>query len=301
MDLEASVRAAIIGRLPHDRGDSATIAELSALSMSALAIRYFNWHMRLVQPIPRSVHHSREFSANSGGRSLHSAALGDILTSIERGTDLTPRLSKGIEEGYVAGSASSSPDKDLLLNDWGVHHLHLGTAQDTRDPNYIGRTGDLLFVIFRPQAAYLLDIFPHKKWTEREIVRIAVSNWPNLNFFVELKGAVPATGVGITEAEHQRLRRAGITALVELNGRMFTRPGGLSSAGTSYDANRAASDLLGRVAAFSRSLSDTQGTAARLRRAGVTPPSEPDFEFVLLQHGYGVREKSTGALIKLSD
>lgn len=41
-----------------------------------------------------------------------------VMTNIEQGVDLGPYLSKKI--------ADLDYDDDLL-NDWGVHHLHLGT------------------------------------------------------------------------------------------------------------------------------------------------------------------------------
>jgi len=59
---------------------------------------------------------------------------------------------------------------------------------------------------------------------------------------------------------------------------------------------------LKRVAAFEeRSSNKPDQIAALLKKAGVTPPATPEFEFVLLDLGYGVREKMTGAVIMISD
>lgn len=301
MNLKADLRAQIITQLPHNRSDPTVMAELSGMSLPELLIRYYNWLHRFVRPVPRSVHYSREFSSNAL-KSAHAAALAEIVDAIQKGRDLTPRLSKGIRHGYVAGSTSASSDKDPMFNDWGVHHLHLGINPDSKDTAFIERTGDLLFVIFRPTAAYVLNIFAHQTWTDRDIIRIAVNNWPRLDFFIELQGMMAPSGSGYTKAEHQKLRRAGLVVMANVDGRIFAGLGALSTAGTSIHAKRAADDLLKRVMAFEDlSPNKRDHIAALLKKAGVTPPAMPKFEFVLLDLGYGVREKTTGAVIILSD
>lgn len=301
MNLKADLLAQIITQLPHNRSDPTVVAELSGMSLPDLLIRYHNWLHRFVRPVPRSVHYSREFSSNAL-KSPHAPALADIADAIQKGRDLTPRLSKGIRHGYVVGSTSASSDKDLMLNDWGVHHLHLGINPDSKDTAFIERTGDLLFVIFRPTAAYVLNIFAHQTWTDLDIIRIAVNNWPRLDFFIELQGMMAPSGSGYTEAEHQSLRRAGVVVVANVDGRIFAGRGALSTAGTSIEAKRAAGDLLKRVTAFEElSSNKPDQIAALLKKADVTPPATPEFEFVLLDLGYGVREKTTGAVIILSD
>jgi hypothetical protein len=301
MDLNANLRACVLAELPHDKGNATTVAELMTMSLPNLLIRYFNWLHRLVRPIPRSIHYSREFSANSL-RTAHATALADIADAIQQGRDLKPRLSKGIRHGYVAGSNSASPDKDPMLNDWGVHHLHLGVQSDPKDPTFTERTGDLLFVIFRPTAAYVLDIFAHQTWTDRDIIRIALNNWLRLNFFIELNGVMAPSAGGYTEAEHQTLRRAGIVVTATVDGRTFAGRGALSTAGTSIDANHAAAGLMKRLSAFEDLYAnEPDKITGLLKKARVTPPAAPDFEFVLLDVGYGIREKATGAVIVLSE
>jgi hypothetical protein len=168
------------------------------------------------------------------------------------------------------------------------------------DPAYTQRTGELLFVVFRPAAAYVLDIFDHAAWTDRDIVRVAVGNWPNLDFFLEMRG-VCGLSRNFDEAEHQKLRRAGISSAVEIDGRVYVGRGMLSTAGTSYQSVRAADLLLDRLDEFERLAADEPARIKELlRAAGVNPPDAPDFEFVFLTDGYGVREKSTGAFIELT-
>lgn len=299
MDLKADLRAHILSILPHDRADSAVVSDLASKPIDTLLVIYHNWLSRLVRPAKRSVHLSREFASNPL-RTKHSAGLNDTLAAVENGIDLTSRLSKLVINGYIANSSSKTKDKDLMLNDWSVHHLHLGTKPDANDPAYIQRTGKLLFVIFRPTAACVLDIFDHAAWTDRDIVRIAVGNWPGLDFFLEMKGVV-GVAANFDEKEHQKLRRAGITSAVEIDGRVYVGRGMLSTAGTSYQSARAADVLLDRIEEFERLAVDEPLRVKKLLRdAGVNPPDSPDFEFVFLTDGYGIREKTTGGLIVLS-
>jgi hypothetical protein len=81
-----------------------------------------------------------------------------IIEEIETGKDLSPRLSRGVVHGLVKGGRVKAnmnfgrrPDLDLLLNDWGIHHLHLPDVLDS--DGFVRRNPALdmdmlLFVIF---------------------------------------------------------------------------------------------------------------------------------------------------------
>lgn len=298
MDLKNDLRQFILGTLPYDKNDSLVVAELQAKPIDSLLVVYHNWLSRLVRPTKRSVHLSSEFTRNPP-KTNHKAGLAAALSDIELGCDLSPRLSKLVVNGYVANSSSKTKDKDLMLNDWGVHHLHLGSAPDPRDPAFTDRTSDLLFVIFRPTAAYVLDIFDHAAWTDRDIVRIAVGNWPNLEFFLELKGIVGAA-TSNTEEEVQKLRRAGVTSYADVDGRIFAGRGMISTAGTGINSVRAADRLLQAIEEFEDAFArDPERIGGLLKAANITLPAHPDFEFLFFEDSYGVRERTTGAVINL--
>ena len=298
MDLKNDLRRFILANLPDDENDSRVVAELQAKPIASLLVVYHNWLSRLVRPTKRSVHLSREFSQNPL-RTTHAAGLAATFSDIERGRELSPRLSKLVVNGYAANSSSKTKDKDLMLNDWGVHHLHLGTALDPKDPAFIERTGDLLFVIFIPTMAYVLDIFNHAAWADRDIVRVAIGNWPDLEFFLELKGILGAA-TSYTEEEVQKLRRAGVTSYTEIDGGIYVGRGMISTAGTGINSVRAADRLLDAIEEFDDTFAkDPDRIRAFLKAANVTPPALPDFEFLFFEESYGVREKTTGAVIDL--
>ncbi len=166
---------------------------------------------------------------------------------------------------------------------------------DANDPSIIQRTAELLFVIFQPKAAFVLDIFDHRDWTNRRIVEIAISNWPNLDLFLELTG-IKGSGNTYSESEHQQLRRAGITCSTEVNGRVFFGRGALFTAGTSIEAKRASARLASRLKEFEKLCADQPvEIASMLRKAGVKPPQSAEFEFVFLPEGRFRNQPTTAA------
>jgi hypothetical protein len=153
---------------------------------------------------------------------------------------------------------------DLLLNDWGVHHLHFGHS--LRPDGFVERTEDkpeLLFVIFRPGVAYVLDVFTHDAFASEEIVRIAVRNWPDRNLFLQVD--VKGGGRPFTADGRQALRRGGMNAFIEIDGAVFAgRGGGISGAGTSTLTAFRVSRLCKSLAAYG---SDENLIVAHIERA----------------------------------
>ena len=299
LNLKDDLRRVTVANLPHDSADPKVAAKLAGMDLRELTVVYHNWLSRLVRPGPRKILRSKELDANPLCQTF-SAALADVTSAIEKGLDLTPRLSKAVATyGYVAGSSSKTRDKDLMLNDWAVHHLHLGAGPDAKDPRFIQRTDELLFVMFHRESAYLLDIVPHKQWTRQGIVRIAVTNWPDAELFLELQG-VQGAAVAYTEKEHAKLRKAGIATMVEVDGKLFVARGMLATAGTSIQSTRAADRMLDAVEAFEAMCRDEpEKVEAQFARHGLLWPKRPAFEFVFLETGFGVVERSTGVVIGL--
>ena len=67
--------------------------------------------------------------------------------------------------------------KDILLNDWGIYHFHLG---EELDKGWIKRTDELVFAIVKPDAFYTIGIFKHGDWTNKDLLEIVHRNWPEL-------------------------------------------------------------------------------------------------------------------------
>ncbi|PPQ49485.1 hypothetical protein C5G87_06675 [Paenibacillus peoriae] len=135
-----------------------------------LAYYYFNWLNRAIRPKPRKVHISKELNCPAslrGGMDL-------IIGKIEKGEELIPHLSRKIKDINYS---------DQLLNDWGVHHLHIGTLIEKdgfvqRNPRVSQLYNFLLYARFDEENAYLIDVMDHKSFSNQKLVQIMHYNWP---------------------------------------------------------------------------------------------------------------------------
>ena len=177
MNFENDIRRHVLTHLPHEVADTPTLA---AKGIGDLLSIYFNWLHRLVPARPRQIHRSRSLLANPlAADPVHRQGLDQLIEKIENGTDIAPHLSRGILCGFKPKDPTKPkallkrPDLDLLLNDWGIHHLHISTKLDKdgfveRRPSHPPRP--LLFGIFRPDAAYLIDLMQHGDWTHTHLL-----------------------------------------------------------------------------------------------------------------------------------
>ena len=77
-----------------------------------------------------------------------------ILEYLADGGNIIPYLSKQ--------SINLTGPGDLLFNDWNILHIHLGKRKDKKDPRFIERTGELLFLINRETEIRVLGVYDHK-------------------------------------------------------------------------------------------------------------------------------------------
>ena len=85
---------------------------------SYLLERYFRSRAKMIFPRPRSVHHSAELGTRLDMlEERYHKPFATIEERFETGGDLTEFLSK---------LASRVDKPDAMLNDFGIHHLHLG-------------------------------------------------------------------------------------------------------------------------------------------------------------------------------
>ena len=103
----------------------------------------------------------------------HSQALETIINMMETGADLTLHLSKKAKIAHIPGADRKQPgscdDRDLLLGEWGVYHLHLATEH----------ANDLIFAMFTRTDAYLIGAYDHRSWGLTEVLKTVVRNWSN--------------------------------------------------------------------------------------------------------------------------
>jgi len=218
--LEQAIRNHVLTLMPPDPS-----GEVAAKTLSDLLHTFGVWRDRHVSPRPRRVHTSNEMRASPKAQE-HRDDLDTLVSRIEAGDDLTPHLSKRAATAHVPatkvkkGREHLRADRDGMLAEWGVHHLHLTPRRDK---------GDVLFAFFKPDDAYLIGIYPHK-WTLVEVVKVVVRNWPKDGPLTEVKGVLGLSHQP-TDKERRDLRIANTTTMLDIDGRVWA-PRGQTLAGT---------------------------------------------------------------------
>lgn len=274
------------------------------MDIGELTIIYGNWCHRGV-PIQRyRVHLSDALHANPLVKQREIAwALDRIIERLINGEAVTPFLSRSIRFGYVPPTSgkkklSNRRDLDLLLNDWGIHHLHVSTDLD--DDGFVKRSGPLLLAVFQRSDAYLIDLVQHGDWVREDIVRTFVRNWPDAGLMYRLNGVV-GLRESMTPSDRKALREAGIAAPIDIDGVIYMPRTFLSSAGTSSEAFRSADRLLDDLEYFATKASTEPGWIAGLMREnGLHEPNAPDFRVMFTESGYVVVDLNSRLFVRLA-
>jgi hypothetical protein len=189
-----------------------------------VSMQYFNLIRRLITVVPRKVLIAKEFKSPPELE----LGLNYVKEKIERGKDLRPHLSRKIVDLDY---------DDDLLNDWDIHHLHLGTIQEI--DGFVKRTGPVLFVRFDEQNAYLINVMGHGSWTKQEMIRIIHRNWPESIERFRLK-VVVGLNKSVTDKDIKAFRAAHVVSLIEPEPNViYVPPGmGLTAAGIGVEVVR---------------------------------------------------------------
>lgn len=214
----------------------------AALDVHEQAWRFMNWQSRFVHPHPRQINKANGFDDLPAVRA-NRPDVDALLASLARGDEVNAHLSDKIMKGYCLHlpGRKDGLDFDLLLNNWGIHHLHLDQAPGK--DGFTARTKELLYVILGRGVAFVLAVAPHGEWTNRRLIEATVQSWPNQGLFVALS---VRPGREWPEKEHQKLRKAGAStaAVVDDQCWMSGVTGGMSTALVSCRVVRETSQLL---------------------------------------------------------
>jgi hypothetical protein len=193
---------------------------------------YLEFCARRIPPRPRRVLVSDVLSGSKKW-SMYRLALESLSGASERGEDLSR---------FQTGKIESFKTPDLLLSDWGIHHLHLGKP---RLKKASVRTSDLLFVRLTTSSELcFIDIGNHQSFGEVELLDIVERNWPetlSAHFVRQASNLQPKRNAHDREVA----RRAGMLTFVELSsGRVYAPPGGgITSARSSVASLRQAQSI----------------------------------------------------------
>jgi len=143
------------------------------------------------------------------------AGLDNLERKIIAGDDLSPHLSKSVSKNYEG--------TDDLLNDWGIHHLHLGIVMEN---GFVKRTKPVLFCKVTENVIYFIVVKLHGEWTEQSLLTTVYRNWPDLIKPFIIPGAVSVYNKQTNE-DIKKLRKGHANHSVELQpGTVIYPPGG---------------------------------------------------------------------------
>jgi hypothetical protein len=209
--LEKAIRARCVDAM-RDHSD----ADLNALGTRSLVADYAAWRALFPSSRPRSVHDS-DAMAVSPLLARYADGLAAIRRDIAAGADLTR---------YLSSRVRSADIRDLLLAHAGIHHLHMSDTIESW--GRVERTEHVLFVAFRPDAAYLIDVYAHQSdganWAEQAILKTIVRNWPEAGI---LRASRFATGLTqrFDDETRKELRSAGVNLAIEIGDRVWWSAG----------------------------------------------------------------------------
>jgi hypothetical protein len=175
---------------------------------------YRNVAHRLIEPKPRNIQRARSFSCPNELRN----GLKLVEDKIVNGKDLRVHLSRQLMDPTY---------NDMMLNDWGIYHLHLGTIIEA--DGFIKRTGLLLFARVVDQSVYFVGVARHGEWTDQQILETINENWPETLSAFKLPDA-SAVSMSYSDKDIQTLRKVSVSMIHQLSdGTILMPPGGAYS------------------------------------------------------------------------
>ena len=214
------------------------------------------------------------------------AAIRDIVNRLKACQPITPYMSRDIH-------AISVKKSDFLLKNWNIYHLHLEkTPERYTNPN-------LLFFQPQGQVVHFIDVRPHPKgaaWFDRGLFDIIYDNWPHLLIYrPDIRSTLPVPDEGV----HELLKEA-VSFIPFREGSLFPTNMGVVASGDSALAARTAGKIFNRLAAWQQELSARKDEVRKLiRREGMNPPPELDYELIVEKGFFVAYERQTHAKIKM--
>jgi hypothetical protein len=166
-------------------------------------------------------------------------------------------LSKNIYNSNLfnidGGATKDWKSRDYLLDDWGIHHIHLNLkeASNKRGMSH-NRAEYLLFIKAADETIYFIDIKGHltDNFNDIELLETMDKNWPYLlkNRPLNIKSTNEFSCKDI-----KSIRKKHGFAIYNVNGKVsFPAGGGLSSAGSNIKHTSQAENILLTIREFEK-------------------------------------------------
>lgn len=201
-----------------------------------LVMHYFSILMRRIPTAKYHVFISDTIKSDSQ-KILLSQTIEAMLTA---GIDANSHLSNRVKEINQV----KKENLDLLLSEWGIHHLHF----------HADRSNELLLIFMRGTSIYFIDVLTHEDdegtietWTNTGLIEIIHRNWPEVIHAYKVNGDF--TCEDLTVEQRRNLRDKLTNSFVFMHdGTTYRGPGGgFMVSGVALDVVRSTDIILEQI------------------------------------------------------
>ena len=261
--------------------------QVDGINRDDVPFRFFDSLRRDIPAKPRLLKISDNFVCATD----YDAGWSNLRRKVETGESLKPHQSK---------DHLSFRNQDGLLDDWGVHHFHLGIGPHPKIPDLVERTPPVVFALVTDEVFYAINTYEHQGWARTEIVETLHRNWPDTVRQYVLHGVSPDP---MTESERTTLRkkRANCVVTVE-DGTVYGPLGGpVSASGMTIEAVIRTAVCHDQIARFQRAVEESfEQIVSQLGRLGHTVAGDLRAKYVILDGEMAVGLPDQGLTLRIA-
>ena len=228
-----------------------------------------NMNKRLIEPRKRNVHFHSALVIPEKNRSGFSS----LINKMQCGRNINCYQSHHLERTNF---------NDDFLNDFGLHHFHLGEkAQKTgKYKRYIERTGNTIFAKVDQDDIYLLGVFGHNNeerkfiYSDEQLLKSLYDEWPHLLEQCRVRGV---TGQTLSPEERNALRSNGANVITALSDDIA-----IMSPGGGYMANKMSAKVSIEMIHLYRTISLLKKALFKIQEQHY--PFDADFKVITFGH-----------------
>ncbi len=257
----------LAAEIPCEPDDAATRGALRAMRSDRLLALYLNHFGRFVPARPRAVSYAGAFW--TAGALRHGADVAALGGKIRRGEDLTPHLSPNLRRyGFAVGDRRRwEPVRDLALNAFDMHHLHLTP----------GGGDALAFVEFRRAEARFVHLGDHRSFDNGSLGEAVAHHRVEIGMTIN---GLSVDGAAPSARRQMQLARRSTSSFGAARGRV-TRGSEIMCNGDALRTRMLADCMLDMVEQVDPTLDDREEVDRRLPEARPYFGEEVDLDWIM--------------------
>lgn len=142
-----------------------------ALSEKEKVECYIDWQCKMISPKKRHFNTSTQILQDVDNKKIIGAIKNDSI----KGAPLFKYQSRQIKNIF---DKKENFKHDALLNDWNIHHFHLG--KNIENDGFVTRTNDHLYAVVTDSDIFAICICSHGEYSNPKALTIIKDNWPHL-------------------------------------------------------------------------------------------------------------------------